>query len=331
MGKLKKTNTDSNKYDKIIQENLLKLVPALLTIVLGLKIIRIEDLPSRKVQSTLEREPDFLKLVFEKDFPEGRIIHMEFESGNETYMERRMLEYLGMLYRRYGIPINQHLIFLGNKPSTMKDRIEFDGLKFAYRIHNLCEISYKKFLYSDIPEEVILSILADREDLTPEEFVSMILHRLVELKGDSLATRKFIVQLEIISKMRNLQEVAYKKINNMSISFDITTDVRFKQGLEQGLELGLEQGMEKGLEQGLELKTILGIRRSLQAGIKLNDIAFIQEVTTDYVEKVKQELEKEEEIRKILDTKRMKLPTIAKKLGVSLLLVKAINKLSKDK
>ena len=75
-----------------------------------------------------------------------------------------------------------------------------------------------------MPEEVLLSILANREDLQPEALITLILQRLVALRGDSLATRKFIKQLEIISKLRNLQELTTKTIDNMSISFDITTD-----------------------------------------------------------------------------------------------------------
>jgi len=181
---------EGNKYDKIIKENLKSLIPALLSKVLGLKIHRIEDLPAVKMQTTLEREPDFLHLVYDEAFPEGRIIHLEFESANETNMERRMLEYLGMLYRKYGLPIEQHLIFMGNSPSTMKRKIEFLDIKYEYHIHNLSEISYKKFIYSTVPEEVILSILANKEDLQPVALIRLILRRLVELKGDSLEGRR---------------------------------------------------------------------------------------------------------------------------------------------
>lgn len=105
MSKQHQTNQrkEGNKYDKIIKENLKSLIPALLNKVLGLKVLRIEDLPAVKMQTTLEREPDFLQLVYDEVFPEGRIIHLEFESSNETNMERRMLAYLGMLYRKHGL------------------------------------------------------------------------------------------------------------------------------------------------------------------------------------------------------------------------------------
>ena len=140
----KQTNKEEgNKYDKIIKENLLSLIPALLNKVLGLKKFRIEDLPMIKFQTTLEREPDFLKLVYDDTYPEGRIMHIEFESSNETHMDTRMLEYLSIIYRKLRKPIEQHLIFMGDKVSTMNNKIEFINLSYQFSIHNLSEISYK--------------------------------------------------------------------------------------------------------------------------------------------------------------------------------------------
>ena len=195
---------EGNQYDKIIKENILSLIPALLKRVVGLKAFRVADLPVIKLQTTLEREPDFLKLVYDDNFPEGRIMQLEFESGNETYMNMRMLEYCSIIYRKFKKPVEQHLIFLGEKPSSMKSTINFLGLSYAFKIHNLSEISYTIFINSNEPEEVILSILANRDDLSTIQIIKLILRRLVQLKGDSLATQKFIKQLEIISKLRNL-------------------------------------------------------------------------------------------------------------------------------
>ncbi len=193
---------EGNQYDKIIKENILSLIPALLKKVLGLKKFTMEDLPIIKLQTTLEREPDFLKLIYDVNFPEGRIMQLEFESSNETYMNMRMLEYCSIIYRKFRKPVEQHLIFLGNKPSTMKTTIKFLDLSYAFKIHNLSEISYKIFINSDQPEEVLLSILANRDDLQSEKIIQLILKRLIQLKGDTLATQKFIRQLEIISKLR---------------------------------------------------------------------------------------------------------------------------------
>ena len=115
MAKRKPSNNkqEGNQYDKIIKENILSLIPALLKRVLGFEDYQLEDLPVIKLQTTIEREPDFLKLLYDKRFPKGRILQIEFETGNETYMEMRMLEYCSIIYRKFKKPVEQHLIFMG--------------------------------------------------------------------------------------------------------------------------------------------------------------------------------------------------------------------------
>ena len=312
---------EGNQYDKIIKENILNLIPALLKRVVGLETFRVEDLPIIKLQTTLEREPDFLKLIYDANFKEGRIMQLEFESGNESYMAMRMLEYCGIIHRKFRKPVEQHLIFLGSKPSSMKTKIEFLGLSYEFKIHNLSEISYKTFINSNQPEEVILSILANKDDLSSEEIIQLILKRLVHLRGDSLATRKFIKQLEIISKLRNLQPLTTKTVDNMNISFDITTDVRFKQGLE------------KGIEQGAALKMTIAIINILKEKIIIDSerIALVFDVSVQFVETTKKALKKEVKINKALAVKEARINTIAKKFEVSKIFVKALKKLQKKK
>jgi len=244
-------------------------------------------------------------------------MHLEFESGNETYMNMRMLEYCSIIHRKFRKPVEQHLIFLGEKPSTMKNSIHFLDLSYEFKIHNLSEISYKNFINSNQPEEVILSILADRDDLSAEEIIQLILKRLIQLKKDSLATQKFIRQLEIISKLRNLQELTTKTIDNMSISYDITTDVRFKQGIEQGAAI----------------KSIIAIRNILKEKIITDSkkIALILDISIPFVESTKEALKQEVAITKALSVKRARVDTVAKKYKVSKLFVKALRELLKKK
>jgi len=290
------------------------LIPALLKRVLGFEDYQLEDLPVIKLQTTIEREPDFLKLLFDKRFPKGRILQIEFETGNETYMEMRMLEYCSIIYRKFKKPVEQHLIFMGSKPSTMKTKVEFLDLSYQYKCHNLCEISYKRFIDSDQPEEVLLSILADRDDVEPRAIIQLILKRLVQLKGDSIATRKFIRQLEIISKLRNLQELTTKTIDIMSISYDIRTDVRFKQGVEEGEVI----------------KSIITIRSMLNQQLitESTAIASFLHVSIEFVEQTKEELKKETKIIKALRVKGASVNSLAKKFKVSETFVRTLRKLS---
>lgn len=159
--------------------------------------------------------------------------------------------------------------------------------------------------------------MASKDDLSAAEIIQLILKRLIYLKKDSLATQKFIRQLEIISKLRNLQELTTKTIDNMSISYDITTDVRFKQGVERGLEQG----------------AIIAIRNILKEKIITDSkkIALILDISVPFVESTKEALKQEIAITKALSVKRARIDAVAKKYKVSKLFVKALRKILKKK
>ena len=127
------------------------------------------------------------------------------EALEELSAAEEFLEYFGIEYRKFGLPVFQFLVYLPeSKPKNIKGAIELENLSFRYAVICLSEISYREFIYSDVPEEVVLSILANPDGENREDIIRMILERLVKLKGDSLATRKFLRQLEILSQLRNL-------------------------------------------------------------------------------------------------------------------------------
>lgn len=319
--KNKKTKANSakegNKFDKILHENLEPLIPVLLRKVMGIVPTKMENVPQLKQQTTLEREPDFLKKVFDAKHPEGKLVQIEFEGKDEKETDYRFLEYLGIILRKYKIPLDQHLIYLPKGvPKQIRGEIVQENLYFRYEVHCISQISYIEFLYSDIPEEVLLSILSNPEDQQPEELIELILRQLIKLKGDSLATRKFLKQLEVLSLLRNLQEATIKQIDMINLSYDITKDVRYNQGKDVGLEQGLEQGR-------LET-TIFGIRNMLLKNLAEDLIAEILNVESSFVIQIKQELKKENEIITLLKTNKLSQEQIAKKLDVSEVLVSTL-------
>src|SRR5215831_4537325 len=50
---------------------------------------------------------------------DGRLYHLEMQSGNDPDMARRMVEYYLLLWRRYGVPPVQMLIYVGRRPFKM--------------------------------------------------------------------------------------------------------------------------------------------------------------------------------------------------------------------
>ncbi len=64
-----------------------------------------------------------------------------------------------------------------------------------------------------------------------------------------LKLEKHLVQLEIISSLRNLQPLLTKIMETMPITYDIRNDTRFKQGSQEGkLEGKLEEATIKSQE-----------------------------------------------------------------------------------
>jgi flagellar biosynthesis/type III secretory pathway protein FliH len=53
--------------------------------------------------------------------------------------------------------------------------------------------------------------------------------------------QKYIMQLEILSNLRNLQPEITKQLSTVSINYDITKDLRFQEGINQGIEQGIEK------------------------------------------------------------------------------------------
>ena len=105
------------EYDKIIKENIEALIVALSEKLLGFDISEAHDLPE-KLQSTIEREPDFLKIVT-LDSNKSIILHLEFQVKDEPKMVYRMAEYKAILQRKYEMPVKQFVIYLGTSTPRM--------------------------------------------------------------------------------------------------------------------------------------------------------------------------------------------------------------------
>lgn len=184
----------------------------------------------------------------------------------------------------------------------------------------LDEISYREFVYSDIPEEVVIGILADPEGLDGEQLVRLILERLVKLRGKSSSLRKFINQLKILSLLRNLHDETIKNVRNMVISEEFVKALQ----KDDAFILGEEKGMEKGMEKGKLLTAIVGIRNMTKKGFDANVIAELLEIGLPMVQDIQSQLGKEAQIITMLASPRASAKSIAKKLAVSQQLVQVI-------
>jgi hypothetical protein len=121
------------------------------------------------LQVTKEKKTDFLR-KFKYDNPKDNfILHVEAQSRDDSKMIYRMIEYHGMLLRKYEIRVVQLLFYFGKGKSRMLNSYH-DGINtFSCELVNIQDFSYKTFLETDKADELVLTILSDYEDKTKEE------------------------------------------------------------------------------------------------------------------------------------------------------------------
>jgi hypothetical protein len=224
------------------------------------------------LQRTIERKPDFLKKVLHKDSSKNYILQIEFQLEDDAEMVYKMSEYFTMLLRRYKLPVKQYVFFINAKPATMPTTLDLDELQFKFYLKNLQDIDYHTFTQSDKPEEIILAILADFGNEKPEQVIQKVLYRLQEIPTDTLRREKYFRQLEILSKLRNLQEEIIKQLEIMALTYDLETDIRFQQGAEKA--------------------KVKAIKKMLSDNFRNEQIAKYLEVTVEFVKKVADSLKK---------------------------------------
>ena len=78
----------SQDFDKIFKQNIASLLIPMAKKILGIEIVHNEQMKD-KLQTTIEREPDYLSLIETK---EGKkyILHLEFQTSNDDKMLYRM-------------------------------------------------------------------------------------------------------------------------------------------------------------------------------------------------------------------------------------------------
>lgn len=253
----------ANKYDKIIKENLRMLLGTLVNDILGFDPKETEMLPT-KMQITNEREADFILKVKSKT-GEFFLLHIEFQSTNDSTMVYRMLRYWVYIKQKYNLPIKQYVFYIGSKPMSMKYELNHPEINYCYKQIDMRNIDGKQFLKSNKPEEVILTILCNYGGKDVRSFVKEILGKLKLTAKGELALSKYIKQFEIISQLRGLQKIVEQEEKKMAITFDLEKDIRFKQGRRGGKLEGLCEGKREGKREGL----CEGLQKGIKVGLEI--------------------------------------------------------------
>ena len=299
------------QYDKIFKENFEETILPLARKILGLPIDQLEEIPD-ELHLTLERKPDLLKKVILKDGPDY-ILHIEVQTKPEKGMAMRMHLYYVLLQHTYQLPVKQYVFYIGSEtlsPTNMPTFIKEEKLTFSYDLLHLQSFPYHTFLVSDKPEEVILAILGDFGKQKKQNVIDDILTKLQKLEAKGKRIEKYLRQLEVLSKLRNLQKEIIKSLEQMAIVYELETDIRYQQGLKEGEKRGEKIGVRKGEKIGKKRGEKIGEKRGkakqlhavvismLQSDLYKNGTITITQVaqltgtTEKYVKQVFNELKK---------------------------------------
>ncbi len=265
----------SNDYDKILKENIATVFLPLTAKYLGIRIVRSEELKD-KLQTTIEKETDFIRVV-ETDTGDKFILHLEFQSVDEEGMVYRMQEYYGLLRRKYGLPVKQFVIYLGQKPSKMRTGLAPEEVFTGFTLQSLRDYDYRSLVASDVPEEIILAVLSNFKGKKPAEVLKGILGKLKEISGEEITLRKYLRQLAVLARLRNLTKETQKQVTDMGLLYDITKDYLYQQGVEKGQKETKRQIIESMLK-----------RETMSP----EEIAEIVKVPVEYVRQIAEELKK---------------------------------------
>jgi hypothetical protein len=227
----KKKKRQSSQYDKIFKENIEAIISSIMQNVLEITAVSMEELPD-DIQHTKERKPDTLKKITD-DKGNTFVLQIEFQVKNEDEMVYRMLDYYGMLERKYKLPVKQFVIFLGTGTPTMPTNLDREMLKFRFPIVALSDLDYHVFLNSDKPEEIILGILANFKGENPENALKQILVRVKETTKGDFSLNRYFNQLRVLAQLRNLELNLKNAMDSIAEYIKEERDVLYLRGQER--------------------------------------------------------------------------------------------------
>ncbi len=260
------SNNNGNIFDKIFKQNAESIFLPFVETYLGSKIVQKQVIKD-KIQATVEREVDFIYNVVLAN-GSSFLLHIEFQSVNETNMIYRMAEYHGFFVRKYKKEIRHFVIYLGNKPSTMTFELPANQVFNSFQLVNVCSLDSDKFLNSQIPEELILAVLSKYPKKDTETILQLVITKLKKIVKNKSLLSKYTKQLIFISRLREAEGLTTKILNDMPVIYDIQKDFLYNKGIEKGIEKEKVDVILKGHQNGISVSLLSNITSLNEAQVK---------------------------------------------------------------
>jgi len=217
-----------------------------------------------------------LRVDFLARLEDESILHIEFQSFNDTNMPFRMLRYYLAILERYpSSSIKQLLVYVGNRKLRMKSRLRIRNLTFSYEILDIRQIDCKLLLESPDPMDRLLACLCKVEDE-----VYLIEKLIKTMEGMNEEERKdYLLKALTLTELRpNLRIKLTEEVKPMPIVVrpediklpkrKLRKDVLYRLGLEEGKQIGIEEGRKEGEVIGIEKGKQIGFQEGEAIGIE---------------------------------------------------------------
>lgn len=225
---LTKPKKAANQYDKIFKENIEAVVPGLIANLLHIEATVLEEIPD-DLQHTKERKPDVLKKITDSS---GQIfiLQIEFQVADEPEMVYRMADYYIMLERKYKLPVEQFVFFIGLRQPVMATQLVRKRMQFDFPLIVFSQLDYELFLRSNKPEEILLAILGDFKGRSAEEVVQQVVSRIEETTQGDFSLKRYFQQLRVLAQLRNLQAQIDRTMDSIAEYINEEKDVLYVRG-----------------------------------------------------------------------------------------------------
>ena len=237
-----------------------------------------------------------LRVDFLARLEDDSILHIEFQSFNDTNMPFRMLRYYLAIWERYpSNPIKQLLVYVGNRKLRMKSKLRIRNLTFSYEILDIRQIDCRVLLESPDPMDRLLACLCKVED---EVYLIEKLIKTMEGMNDEERKDYLLKALTLTELRPNLRIRLTEEVKPMPIVVrpedirlpkrKLRKDILYRLGLEEGEVIGIEKGKQIGFQEGeaigIEKGKHIGLREGKQIGLEEGLLKSAQEMVIAIIE-----------------------------------------------
>ena len=171
---------------------------------------------------------------------DGTLIHIELQSTNDELMAVRMADYGLRVYRQKRVFPEQVVLYLGEAPVRMKDRLELSRLSFRYRLVDIRDLDGERLLDSDAIGDNIIAILARVRDL--HEAIRRVLRRIPAL--EPARRGRMLRLLMVVAGLRRLGTEIEEETKRMPILNDINDHEVLGREYKRGVQVVTHEMVE---------------------------------------------------------------------------------------